>query len=146
MPTYEYRCNSCGKIQEEVHSIKSDPEISCDGCGEKPMERLISLNVSGFITGDTEAKLWKEKRHRHKKNADLSVRQIERYGTGGPRLTPNVDGQEVGSWSEAKKLAKDKGKNTSSYDSYIRNEKSTSKISGVNDSIYKSAKDKRDKA
>lgn len=145
MPTYEYRCNSCGNIQEEIHSIKHSPEISCKSCDHKPMERLISLNTSGFITGDTESKLWKEKRYRQKKNADLDVRQIDRYGTG-PRLTPNVDGQEVGSWSEAKKLAKDKGKDTSSYDSYIRNEKSTSKISGVNDRAYKSAKEKRDKA
>jgi putative FmdB family regulatory protein len=145
MPTYEYRCNSCGKIQEEIHSIKTNPEIACQNCEEKPMERLISLNISGFITGDTEAKLWKEKRHRKKKNADLDIRQIERYGTG-PRLTPNVGGQEVGSWSEAKKLAKDKGKNTSSYDKYIRNEKSTSKISGINDRAYKSAKEKRDKS
>lgn len=146
MPTYEYRCNSCGKVQEEVHSIKASPDISCQRCGTEPMERLISLNVSGFITGDTEAKLWKEKRHRKKKNADLDVRQIERYGTGGPRLTPNVDGQQVGSWSEAKKLAKDKGKNTSGYDSYIHNEKTTSKISGINDLSYKKAKEKRDNA
>ncbi len=107
------------------------------------MERLISKNISGFITGDTEAKLWKEKRHRVKKNAELGVKQIDRYG-GGPRLQPNVDGQEVGSWSEAKKLAKSKGKDTSTYDRAIATEKTTSKTSGINDSTYKAAKSKRD--
>lgn len=142
MPTYDYRCESCGSVQEEIHSIKISPEIECKECGSKPMERLISKNISGFITGDTEAKLWKEKRYRKKKNADLGIRQIERYGSG-PQLTPNVDGQEVNSWSDAKKLAKDKGKNTSSYDKYIQSEKYTSKTSGINDNIYKAAKDKK---
>lgn len=141
MPTYEYHCKKCKNVQEEIHSIKLDPEIVCQECGEKPMERLISKSIAGFITGDTEAKLWKEKRWRHKKNAQLGVKQIDRYGTG-PRLAPNVNGQEVGSWSEAKKLAKEQGKDTSSYDSYIQKEKSTSKISGVNDKTYKEAKSK----
>ena len=90
MPTYDYRCNECDHVQEEIHSIKLTPEIVCEECGVKPMERLISKSIAGFITGDTEAKLWKEKRHRVKKNAELGVKQLDRYGSG-PRLTPNVD-------------------------------------------------------
>lgn len=141
MPTYEYKCNKCGLIKEIIHSIKIDPEISCDGCGFKPMERMISRNISGFITKDTPSKLWKEKRYRNKKNAELSVKQIDRYGRG-PRLQPNVDGQEVDSWSEAKKLAKDKGKNIATYDKRIEAERYTSKTSGINDKVYKATKEK----
>lgn len=144
MPSYDYRCRECGSVQEEIHSIKIDPDVVCNSCGKKGMERLISRNITGFITGDTEAKLWKEKRHRNQKNKELAVKQIDRYGSG-PTLVPNVEGQEVGSWSEAKKLAKDKGKNASTYDSYVQKEKTTSKISGVNDATYKAAKDNLNK-
>lgn len=41
----------------------------------------------------------------------------------GMRLAPNVDGERVGSWSEAQKLAASKGKETSSYEPKIREEK-----------------------
>ena len=39
------------------------------------------------------------------------------------RLVPNVGGEEVDSWSEAKKLASSMGKDTSGYDAVIRKEK-----------------------
>ena len=38
-------------------------------------------------------------------------------------LAPNVDGERVDSWEDAKKLAVSKGKDTTLYDSYIRKSK-----------------------
>lgn len=54
------------------------------------------------------------------KNKRLEVRQKEHHAP--IKLVPNVGGERVESWSEAKRLAADKGKETTSYDRYIRKE------------------------
>lgn len=56
MPTYEYRCKSCG-IFEVIQKMTADSLQSCPECGEK-VERLISYNPhiifkgSGFYVTD----------------------------------------------------------------------------------------------
>lgn len=145
MPTYEYKCENCGSVQEIIHSIKDNPVIPCQECLHKdlkiPMTRLIS-GGAGFNLGSTETMAWREKRNRAKNNAKLELKQIERYGTGSGTLVPNVGGETTGSWSEAAKLARDKGKDSLSYAGKVAEEKSTSKESGVNDQKWKAAKDK----
>jgi len=140
MPTYEYRCNKCENVVEIIHSIKESPVITCEDCPDEVMERLISHNFGGFIIkGESPSKVNKEMGVRRKKNANLGVRQLERYGTG-PRVAPNVGGEEVGSWTEAAKLAKDKGLNADSYQPMIEKEKKISKVSGIDDTKWKKAK------
>lgn len=137
---YDYKCTKCGKVEEQYHGMNETPEFFCSEC-DSPMVRIFTINRTGFIIrGEAPSKVIKEQRYRQKHNADLSVRQVERYGTG-PKPVPNVRGEEVGSWSEAKKLAKDKGLNTASYDQVIAKEKSTSKISGINDVSWKKVKE-----
>jgi putative FmdB family regulatory protein len=43
MPTYEYKCKSCGKVKEVVHKISEDINLSCHDC-------LIKMN-KGFGGG-----------------------------------------------------------------------------------------------
>ena len=43
----------------------------------------------------------------------------------GITLAPNVSGERVESWADAQKLAASKGKDTSSYESLVRKERST---------------------
>jgi len=82
VPSYDYKCPSCGFVIEIIHSIKDSSQFFCEKCGSKePLERLISFNRTGFICKGSEASAWKEKRYRVKKNADLGVKQIERYGS-----------------------------------------------------------------
>lgn len=143
MPTYDYKCEKCGTIVEIVHSIKESPIILCEKCPEQNMNRLISKNFGGFvIKGEAPSKVCREKSYRVKRNAELGVKQLERYGSG-PRTVPNVQGEEVGSWSEASKLAKSKGLNSDSYKPMIEKEKIVSKTSNVNDSLWKQAKEKK---
>lgn len=150
MPTYDYKCPGCGHIEEVVHSIKKDPVINCQVCGimgdENRMERLISRNTTGFIfkNGGTPSMAWKEKRLRHKKNKDLELRQIERYGSG-PRIQPNVGGVEVDSWSDAQSMAKEAGLNAESYKPMVEKEKHVSKTSNIDDRAWKKAKENKDK-
>jgi len=148
MPTYDYVCNECGKKKEVVHSIKDTPELKCDSCpSEQPLERLISFNPTGFVLkGGTEAIHWKEKRQRMKKRGELGVKQLDRYGSeGGTRLTPNVAGVEVESWSDASKLAKEAGINAESYKPMIEKEKHLNKTGSVDNRAWKAAKEFKDK-
>jgi putative FmdB family regulatory protein len=138
---YDYGCDECGFKDEYVHSMKDAPTILCPKCKTR-MERLFLPNTTGFIIkGGTEAINWKEKRHHLKKSAELGVKQVDRYGSG-PKLSPNVGGVIQESWSDAAKLAKEAGMNADSYKPLIEKEKTVSKVSGVDDSKWKKAKEK----
>ena len=139
MPTYEYLCKECDLIHEQIHSMLESPEFKCSECGSI-MERQISHNCNFIIKGESVSKDWKEERFRIKKSAGMGVKQIDRWGTGGQALRPNVAGVETDSWSDAAKLAKEAGINTDTYQPMIKKEKTTSKTSGINDTAWKKAK------
>jgi putative FmdB family regulatory protein len=42
MPTYEYRCKSCGHELEAFQKITEDALRKCPECGKDELERLIS--------------------------------------------------------------------------------------------------------
>lgn len=43
MPIYEYHCKSCQLVFEELILRSSDEkDLTCPGCGEKNLERLMS--------------------------------------------------------------------------------------------------------
>lgn len=45
MPTYEYRCNACGK-DFEYQQRMADPDLTkCEACGEDKLEKLISWSA-----------------------------------------------------------------------------------------------------
>jgi putative FmdB family regulatory protein len=137
---YDYKCTKCGNVEEQYHGMNESPEFKCSLCGE-PSVRIFTINKTGFIIrGEAPSKVIKEKRYRQKHNADLGVRQLEHWGSG-PKVVPNVGGEEVSSWSEASRLAKDKGLRTESYEPMINKEKSISKISGMDDNKWKAAKE-----
>ena len=46
MPTYDYKCRSCGVITEVVHSMLEDGPTACEHCGGE-LRRLVS--PSGII-------------------------------------------------------------------------------------------------
>lgn len=49
MPTYEYRCESCG-VFDYFQSITADSLKECPDCG-KPVQRLISRNGNIIFKG-----------------------------------------------------------------------------------------------
>jgi len=49
MPTYDYRCEQCGKFQIS-QGIKEKPLTKCPTCG-KPVKRLIGKNVNVILKG-----------------------------------------------------------------------------------------------
>ncbi len=51
MPTYEYRCKSCGHEFEEFQSMSSDPLVICPKCAEPSLRRLMSSGVGLIFKG-----------------------------------------------------------------------------------------------
>lgn len=44
MPIYEYKCNSCGEVQEVLHkSMGKRESVKCSICGSDDLKRLISV-------------------------------------------------------------------------------------------------------
>lgn len=59
MPTYEYRCKSCGEELEVVQSFTDDPLTECPACGgalRKVFGRIgITFKGSGFYKTDSRS-------------------------------------------------------------------------------------------
>jgi putative FmdB family regulatory protein len=57
MPTYEYRCKSCGHEFEQFQTFAEDTLVKCPSCGNDALVRLIggaglSFKGSGFYITD----------------------------------------------------------------------------------------------
>lgn len=123
MPVYEYECPKCGVFEAVLRISQSNEPQGCPECGEKA-KKLISK--TGFVLrGDNwPGKAARVRGQMEKKNRKLGAKQDERLRDQPPvKLTPNVDGERTGTWAEAKKLARSKGKDTSTYDPMVRKEK-----------------------
>jgi putative FmdB family regulatory protein len=127
---YQYKCSQCDteyecRIPMDDHAIPQP----CPECGvENP--KLFKPTTNMIFKGDG----WSTKNERiknqmRKKNAKLDARseEMKRDTNVGGRLAPNVDGERVDSWSDAQKLAKSKGKDTSSYEPLVSKEKASKK-------------------
>jgi putative FmdB family regulatory protein len=45
MPTYEYRCNACGRDFEYQQKMADPDLVKCEVCGEDKLEKLISWSA-----------------------------------------------------------------------------------------------------
>ena len=58
MPTYDYRCKSCGYEFEEFQSMSAEKMVICPKCAEPSLKRLMSSGAglvfkgSGFYITD----------------------------------------------------------------------------------------------
>ena len=124
MPTYSYSCESCGNEFEMSRPMAecSNPQ-PCTECGGNGKRTISATNF--ILKGDDwPGKNIKIKGQMELKNRMLDKRQTERKREApGIQLAPNVGGERVESWSEAKSLAESQGKNTDSYNAKIREEK-----------------------
>ena len=126
MPIYEYKCvntECAATFEKQLPVSEFNSAQVCPVCGSGSEKRVA--NVGFVLRGDA----WPGKNIRIKdqmaaKNKRITAKQNERK-KDAPMVTlaPNVDGERVSSWSEAKKLAASKGKVTKTYDALIRKEK-----------------------
>lgn len=139
MPTFSFSCGGCSAVQDVFRSVSDTSEVTCPSCGAA-MQRLFTPSVSSHVRGMTLSKAHKESKVRMVGNAERAVKQLERWGTG-PSLVPNVDGSEVGSWSDAAKLAREQGKDSSTYSKLAEGEKFSANSRGVDERKWRAAKD-----
>ena len=118
MPVFQYRCKTCQQEFEQTKPVSQSRQPSECSCGSEAI-RILSpvgflLNGDGWAGKDI---LVKEQMAR--KNAVLDVKQEEqrRYWRDAVKLAPNVNGERVEDWGEAKRLAASQGKDTATYDS-----------------------------
>ena len=116
MPFYEYQCPECGDTFERMLSMsRSDEPQSCPVCNVVGSKLISQCGV--IFKGDD----WASKNNRiagqmRDKNNRLGKAQNERKREAPvTSLAPNVDGERVGSWTEAQSLAKSKGKDETTY-------------------------------
>jgi putative FmdB family regulatory protein len=66
MPTYDYRCDSCGHEFEAFESITADPRTDCPECKEPRLRRKIGPGAailfkgSGFYQTDYRSESYKK--------------------------------------------------------------------------------------
>jgi putative FmdB family regulatory protein len=66
MPTYDYRCKSCGHVLELFQSMSDAPKKKCPSCGQNALERLIGAGAGflfkgkGFYSTDYRSKGYKD--------------------------------------------------------------------------------------
>ena len=60
MPTYEYRCKTCGEHLEAVQAFTDDALTTCPSCGAEALRKVfgsvgISFKGSGFYKNDSRS-------------------------------------------------------------------------------------------
>ena len=84
MPTYEYKCEACGKHFDKFQSITAAPIEECPLCGEHHVKRLIGTGAglifkgSGFYITDYR---------------DASYKEKAKNGDGGEAKTSTTEGK-----------------------------------------------------
>lgn len=125
MPTYRYECQSCRLVFEDMFKVSESDNIPCKDCKGETKKLLFAVGVN--FPGDG----WATKNGRinaqmRKKNERLDERSREKLhyeiGKKIPSLAPNVNGERTETWSDAQKLAKDKGLSASSYEPLVQKE------------------------
>jgi len=83
MPTYEYKCESCGEGCEFFQSMKDSPKKKCPKCGRMKLCRQIGggggfiFKGSGFYITDYRSKDYKEQAAKEKDNGSKESKKTD---------------------------------------------------------------------
>lgn len=75
MPTYEYRCSSCGHQLEAVQSFSDEALTTCPDCGQDSLRKLfgnvgVVFKGSGFYRNDSREEAKKSSSGKQSKAAE----------------------------------------------------------------------------
>jgi len=129
MPFYGYRCDAC-ELEFDVNKPMSEsgtPE-ACPECEGETRKLVVPcgtvLKGDGWATKNNRVAGQMQKR---REATGRRQEELKRDTNIGGRLVPNVGGERVDNWSEAGRLAADKGKDTSGYEQMAAKEKADQK-------------------
>jgi putative FmdB family regulatory protein len=108
MPTYEYKCDKCGHLFEQMQGITSKSLRKCPKCGKSALRRLIGTGAglifkgSGFYTTDYRSESYKESvkketpvKPSEKKETTTTPVKSEAKSTAETKKTTNKKSQET---------------------------------------------------
>lgn len=131
MPTYDYRCKSCGFEFEEFQSMSSEKLVICPKCAEPSLKRLMSggaglvFKGSGFYQTD-----YKKSSSSPSSSSAKSESKTESKPETKPESKPESESKS-GSNSETKSKSKSKSKSESESKSKPDSKPSTDSPSGT---------------
>lgn len=119
MPFIKFKCE-CG-VEEE--KFTRETSLTCPSCNSN-MIRTVSRTSFRLKGHSWLGKNQKTKDQMLEKRERVGIKQAERLREQ-PMMTlaPNVNGEQVDTWVEAQKLAKDKGIPGDTYTPYIEKER-----------------------
>jgi putative FmdB family regulatory protein len=121
MPIYAFECLKCQhEFEVTLPLAEYDTPQECPQCQNETRRVLSPVNF--VLKGDSwPGKALRVKGQMEAKNRRLDAKSKAR--TAGMTLAPNVEGERVDSWAEAKKLAASKGKDTTTYEPMVDRER-----------------------
>jgi hypothetical protein len=125
---YNFKCEKCEHLDEVEMTVEDyrsarGEGVSCSLCSGVSLPSFNSDSVKVCFTGfDWSDKNFKEKEYRNGRSSFLKTKQKEVHHV--PTLVPNFKGEKVGSWREAREMAKKEGKIDFTYDTLVKKETS----------------------
>ncbi len=110
MPTYDYKCKSCGHRWELFQSMTAKPVKACPECGKKTAERLIGIGAAvlfkggGFYQTDYRSESYKKAAA-----ADAPKADAHKADTPKAESTPKPEAKKAEPASKPAKGPKPKG-------------------------------------
>lgn len=116
MPTYEYRCQACEHVFDEIQSFKDSPLRKCPACGKLKLRRLFGTGAailfkgSGFYETDYRSESYKSAAKADQESAKPDAAKTEAAkpaatDSGGTN-TPAKSGSEKSSGKKSPKSGK----------------------------------------
>jgi putative FmdB family regulatory protein len=103
MPTYDYRCEACGHVEEIFHGMSEKPKKTCPKCKKPKLERLISggagflFKGNGFYLTDYRSESYKAGQ-----TADSATDSPAATSSPTPASTPAADSSSTPAKSAGK--------------------------------------------
>jgi putative FmdB family regulatory protein len=80
MPIYEYLCESCGKVNEQLQKVNEPPPARCDECGSRKLAKLVSRSAFQLKGGGWYSDLYASKKAPPAKEPEQAASSKEAAG------------------------------------------------------------------
>ena len=100
MPFYEYQCDNCGYLFEELQTMSEAPLVKCPECGQDTLKKLIGTGSglifkgSGFYLTDYKNKKSSSSNSPSKEQADEAIKKDKAKKGSTDKGTSNKDSKK----------------------------------------------------
>ena len=121
--TYGYECPEHGYFERYLPMSDSGVPQTCEKCGAAA-RKVVVENTGGFVLkGDGWASKDSRAKQQMTERNKAAGRRMARHSKPAEKLVPNVNGEQTETWREAQAKAAEEGKDASSYEPLVQQEK-----------------------